>query len=160
MLRLDELALHRSPVLVYEPSKSLRESAAWKVLDLVEALKSRGYKAEPFALLRGTATRAEYMVDVLVHKSWKRIALMSVFNASIVSPDAVSRPLMLALDLQIPTVVLMSKEYAEDVARFFRLEGNVEQRIQALFPGELVKVVVYENEADMVAKVHDILEKL
>jgi inorganic triphosphatase YgiF len=160
MLRLDDLALHRSPVLVYEPSKPLRESAAWKVLDLVEALKSRGYKAEPFALLRGTVTRAEYMVDVLVHKSWKRIALMFVFNVSSVSHESISRPLTLALDLQIPTVVLMNKEYAEDVARFFRLEGNVEQRIQALFPKELVKVVVYENEADMFAKILDLLEKL
>jgi len=54
----------------------------------------------------------------------------------------------------------MSKEYAEGVAKFFRLEGNVEQRIQALYPGDLVKVAVYENEADMVAKIHDLLEKL
>jgi len=160
VLRLDELVLHRSPVVVYEPSKALRESAAWKILDLVEVLKSRGYKAEPFALLRGTVTRAEYIVDVLVHKSGKRVALMSVFNVLSVSPDAVSRPLTLAFDLQIPTMVLMSKEYAEDVAKFFRLEGNVEQGIQALFPVELVKVVVYENEADMVAKILDLLEKL
>jgi hypothetical protein len=160
VLRLDELALHRSPVVVYEPSKALRESAARKILDLVEVLKSRGYKAEPFALLRGTVTRAEYIVDVLVHKSGKRVALMSVFNVLSVSPDAVSRPLTLAFDLQIPMVVLMSKEYAEDVAKFFRLEGNVEQGIQALFPVELVKVVVYENEADMVAKILDLLEKL
>jgi hypothetical protein len=159
VLRLDELALHRSPVVVYEPSKPIRESAAWKVLDLVEVLNSHGYKAEPFALLRGTATRAEYIVDVLVHMSGKRLALL-VFNTSSVSPDSVSRPLTLALDFQIPILVLMSKEYAEGIASFFRLEGNVEQRIQALFPGELVKVVVYENEAYMAKKILDVLKKL
>jgi hypothetical protein len=40
----------------------------------------------------------------------------------------------------------MSKEYAEGVAKFFRLGGNVKQRIQALYPIDLVKVVVFENE--------------
>ena len=159
VLRLDELALHRSPVVVYEPSKDLRESAAWKVLDLVEALNSRGYKAEPFAVLKGTVTRAEHIVDLLVHKSGKRFALL-VLNTLNVSPDAVSRPLSLALDLQLPILVLMSREYAEGVAKFFRLEGNVKQRIQALYPGDLVKVVVFENEGDMVAKIHDLLDKL
>jgi hypothetical protein len=159
MLRLDELALHRSPVLVYEPSEPLRESAAWKVLDLVEVLKSRGYKAEPLALLRGAATRAEYIVDVLIHKSGKRLALL-LFNTSIVSPDSIYSPLTLALDLRIPILVLMSKEYAEGIAKFFKLEGSVEQRIRALFPDELVKVVIYENEADMVAKILNVLEKL
>jgi len=159
VLKLDELALHRSPVVVYEPLKPLRESAAWKVLDLVEVLNSHGYKAEPLALLRGTATRAEYIVDVLVHKSGKKLALL-LFNTSNVSPDSIYSPLTLALDLRIPIVVLMSKEYAEGIARFFRLEGNVEQRIQALFPGELVKVVVYENEADMSARILNVLEKL
>jgi len=159
VLKLDELALHRSPVVVYEPLKPLRESAAWKVLDLVEVLNSHGYKAEPLALLRGTATRAEYIVDVLVHKSGKKLALL-LFNTSNVSPDSIYSPLTLALDLRIPIVVLMSKEYAEGIARFFRLEGNAERRIQALFPDELVKVVIYENEADMAAKILNVLEKL
>ena len=159
MLRLDELALHRSPVVVYEPTKDLRDSAAWKVLDLVEVLNSRGYKAEPFAVLKGTVTRAEYIVDLLVHKSGKRVALI-VFNTPNVSPDSISRPLTIALDLQIPILVLVSKEYADGVSKLLKPEGSVEQRIQALFPGELVKVVVYEDEADMVAKILDLLEKL
>ncbi len=159
MLRLDELALYRSPVVVYEPSKSLRESAAWKVLDLVEVLNSYGYKAEPFALLRGTATRAEYIVDLLVHRSGKRFAVL-IFNTSNAVPESVSRPLTLAIDLQIPILVLMSREYAEGIARFLRLEGAVEQRIQALFPSEMVKIVVYRDETDMVSKLVNLLEKL
>jgi hypothetical protein len=159
VLRLDELALHRSPVVVYEPVKVLRESAAWKVLDLVEVLNSRGYKAEPFAVLKGTITRAEYIVDVLVHKSGKRVALMAL-NTPNVSPDSISRPLTIALDLQIPILVLVSKEYADGLSKLLKTEGSVEQRIQALFPGELVKVVVYENTADMVAKILNLLEKL
>jgi hypothetical protein len=40
------------------------------------------------------------------------------------------------------------------------LEGNVKQRIQTLYPGDLVKVVVFENEGDMVAKFLDFLDKL
>ncbi len=159
LLRLDELAVHRSPIVVYEPSKLLRESAAWKVLDLAEVLNSHGYKAEPFALLRGNVTRMEHIVDVLVHKSGKRIALL-VFNTSNFSPDYVSRPLTIALDLQMPVVVMMSKEFAESLARFLRMEGDVKQRVQSLFPAELVKVVVYDGEADGIAKLLDVLEKL
>jgi hypothetical protein len=109
--------------------------------------------------LKGTLTRAEYIVDLLVHESGKRFALL-VFNTSNVSPDAVSRPLSLALDLQLPILVFISKEYAEGVAKFFRLEGNVKQRIQALYPIDLVKVVVFENEGDIVAKFLDLLDKL
>ncbi len=159
LLRLEELALHRSPVVVYEPSSTIRDSAAWKVLELVEVLNARGYKAEPFALLRGTVTRAEYVIDVLVHKSGKRFAVL-VFNTSNFSPDSFSRPFTLALDLQIPVLVLMSKEYAEGIARFLRQKGNVEQRIRSLFPSELVSIVIYENEAEMVTKLLDALEKL
>jgi len=159
LLRLDELAVHRAPVVIYEPSDLLRESAAWKILDLVEALSSYGYKAEPFALLRGNVTRTEHIVDVLVHRSGKRIALL-IFNTPNVNPDSVSRPLTIAIDLQIPVVAVMSKEFAEGLARFLRMEGNVKQRIQSLFPAELVRVVVYENEADKIAKLLDTLEKL
>jgi len=159
LLRLDELALHRSPVVVYEPSSTIRDSAAWKVLELVEALSSHGYKAEPFALLMGTVTRAEYVVDVLVQRSGKRFAVL-VFNKSNFSPESFSRPITLALDLQMPILVLMSKEYAEGVTKFLRQEGKSEQRIQNLFPSELVRIVIYENEADMVVKLLNALEKL
>ena len=159
LLRLDELALHRSPVVVYEPPSTLRDSAAWKVLKLVEALSSHGYKAEPFVILQGNVTRAKYLVDVLVHSPGKGFSAL-IFNTSNVNPESFPKPLTLAVDLQIPIIVLMSKEYAESVAGFFGFEEDVERSIQTLFPSELVKVVIYENEADMSAKVLDALKKL
>lgn len=159
VLRLDELALHRSPVLIYEPSGSRQATAVSKVLALVEALRSHGYKAEPFAVLSGKISHANHLVDVLVQKGEKRCAVVLVDN-SIASPDTISRLLTLALDLQVPVVAAMRMEFALDITKFLHLEGNVEERIGSLFPRELVKVVLYRDEEELAAKLVNALEAI
>jgi len=157
VLRLDELALHRSPVLVYEPSGSRQATAVSRVLSLIEALSSHGYRAEPFAVLRGQLSHLEHVVDALVHKGEKRCAVVLIDN-SVASPDTVSRLLTLALDLQVPVVAAMSTGFANNIAKFLRLEGNLEERIGSLFPRELVKVIVYSDEKELLAKLLNALD--